>query len=59
VEATILPANVLFKAVQVPAGLLGRTDLFLAVQGRDADFPVLDCADVHVEAIHHASLRTT
>jgi aspartate racemase len=37
--------------------LLGGTDLFLAFQGRDAGFPVLDCADVHVEAIYQASLR--
>jgi aspartate racemase len=39
--------------------LLGGTDLFLAFQDRDAGFPVLDCADVHVEAIYQASLRTT
>lgn len=38
--------------------LLGGTDLFLAFQGRDAGFPVLDCADVHVEAIYRASLLT-
>ncbi|HWE16310.1 MAG TPA: aspartate/glutamate racemase family protein [Hyphomicrobiaceae bacterium] len=38
--------------------LLGGTDLFLAFQGRDAGFRVLDCADVHVEAIYRASLRT-
>jgi aspartate racemase len=38
--------------------LLGGTDLFLAFQGADAGFPVLDCADVHVEAIYQASLRT-
>jgi len=38
--------------------LLGGTDLFLAFQDRDAGFPVLDCADVHVEAIYQASLRT-
>ncbi len=39
--------------------LLGGTDLFLAFQGRDAGFPVLDCADVHVDAIYQASLRTS
>jgi aspartate racemase len=39
--------------------VLGGTDLFLAFQDRDAGFPVLDCADVHVEAIYQASLRTT
>jgi aspartate racemase len=38
--------------------LLGGTDLFLAFRGRDAGFPVMDCADVHVEAIYQASLRT-
>jgi aspartate racemase len=36
--------------------LLGGTDLFLAFQGRDCDFPVLDLADVHVEAIYRQSL---
>ena len=39
--------------------LLGGTDLFLAFQGYDAGFPVLDCADVHVDAIYEASLRGT
>jgi aspartate racemase len=39
--------------------LLGGTDLFLAFQGRDVGFPVLDCADVHVETIYQASLRAT
>jgi len=36
--------------------LLGGTDLFLAFQGRDCGFPVLDCADVHVEAIYRKSV---
>jgi len=36
--------------------LLGGTDLFLAFQGHDCGFPVLDCADVHVEAIYQKSL---
>jgi aspartate racemase len=36
--------------------LLGGTDLFLAFQGHDCGFPVLDCADVHVEAIYKKSL---
>lgn len=36
--------------------LLGGTDLFLAFQGQDCGFPVLDCADVHVEAIYRRSL---
>jgi aspartate racemase len=34
------------------AVLLGGTDLFLAFQGRDYGFPVIDCADIHVEAIY-------
>jgi aspartate racemase len=33
------------------AVLLGGTDLFLAFEGQDCGFAVLDCADVHVEAI--------
>jgi len=37
--------------------LLGGTDLFLAFRGNDPGFPVLDCADVHVEAIYQASLQ--
>jgi len=36
--------------------LLGGTDLFLAFQGRDCGFPVLDCAEVHVEAIYGRSV---
>jgi aspartate racemase len=37
--------------------LLGGTDLFLAFRDRNCGFPVLDCADVHIEAIYQASLR--
>jgi aspartate racemase len=36
--------------------LLGGTDLFLAFEGRDCGFPVLDCADIHVEAIYKKSI---
>jgi aspartate racemase len=36
--------------------LLGGTDLFLAFQGQDCGFPVLDLANVHVEAIYQRSL---
>ena len=38
------------------AVLLGGTDLFLAFQGREAEFPVIDLADVHVEEIYRQSL---
>jgi len=36
--------------------LLGGTDLFLAFQSGECGFPVLDCAEVHVEAIYRRSL---
>src|SRR5262245_14738008 len=39
------------------AVLLGGTDLFLAFEGRDCGFPVLDSADIHVEAIYRKSIR--
>jgi aspartate racemase len=38
------------------AVLLGGTDLFLAFQGQDCGFPVLDLADVHVDAIYERSM---
>jgi aspartate racemase len=37
------------------AVLLGGTDLFLAFHGQPCDFPVVDLADVHVEAIYRRS----
>lgn len=36
--------------------LLAGTDLFLAFQGYDCGFPVLDCADIHVEAIYKRAI---
>jgi aspartate racemase len=38
------------------AVLLSGTDLFLAFQGEDPGYPVIDCADIHVEAIYRRSL---
>ena len=38
------------------AVLLGGTDLFLAFDGRDCGFPVVDCAEVHVEMLYQVSL---
>jgi aspartate racemase len=35
--------------------VLGGTDLFLAFAGQDPGFPVIDCADIHVEAIYARS----
>lgn len=39
------------------AVLLGGTDLFLAFQGADPGYPVIDSADIHVEAVYRYSLR--
>lgn len=38
------------------AVLLGGTDLFLAFAGQDCGFPVLDCAEIHVEHIFRRSV---
>jgi aspartate racemase len=35
--------------------MLGGTDLFLAFAGHDPGFPVIDCADIHVDAIYQKS----
>ncbi|MDP2377972.1 aspartate/glutamate racemase family protein [Reyranella sp.] len=35
--------------------MLGGTDLFLAFQGREPPFPLVDCADIHVDAIYARS----
>jgi aspartate racemase len=37
------------------AVMLGGTDLFLAFVGHDCGFPLVDCADIHVEAIYKKS----
>jgi aspartate racemase len=37
------------------AVMLGGTDLFLAFVGHPADFPLVDCADIHVDAIFRKS----
>ena len=35
------------------AVLLGGTDLFLAIEGQNCGFPVIDCAAIHMDAIYH------
>jgi aspartate racemase len=35
--------------------MLGGTDLFLAFAGREPPFPLVDCADIHVDAIFKKS----
>lgn len=42
-------------AMPVDAVLLGGTDFFLAFEGQDCGFPVIDCAEVHIEALFAAS----
>jgi aspartate racemase len=41
------------------AVLLGGTDLWLAFEGQDCGFPVIDCADVHIEALYQRSISKT
>ena len=38
------------------AVLLGGTDLFLAFAGQDCGFPVIDCAEIHVETLYQRSV---
>ena len=38
--------------------LLGGTDLFVALENYDCGYTVLDCAEIHIEAIFEASLKT-
>ena len=38
------------------AVMLGGTDLFLAFQGQDCGFPVIDCAGIHMDSIYQWSL---
>ena len=53
--------DVFFKAGEAlmkrgaEAIMLGGTDLFLAFQDRPPPFPLVDCADMHVDAIYLAS----
>ena len=36
--------------------MLSGTDLFLAFEGQDCGFPVIDAAEVHIEAIYRWSI---
>ena len=38
------------------AVFLGGTDLFLAFEGRDCGYPVIDAAEVHIKALAQASM---
>jgi aspartate racemase len=39
------------------AVILGGTDLFLAFDGQDCGFPVIDCAKVHIDALYRESSK--
>jgi len=41
------------------AVILGGTDLFLAFDGQDCGFPVVDCAEIHVKALYQRSVAET
>jgi aspartate racemase len=47
----------LFKESGVEAIMLGGTDLVLAFNERDTEFPLIDCAGIHADAV--ANLATT
>jgi aspartate racemase len=46
----------LCQASGAEAIVLGGTDLFLAFAGQDCGFPVIDCAQVHIEAIYRRAI---
>jgi len=60
-RVTALQRDVFFKAGDrlmqrgAQAIMLGGTDLFLAFQGGTPPFPLVDCADIHVDAIYTKS----
>lgn len=49
--------NELCRAQGAETVVLGGTDLFLAFEGYDCGFPVIDSAEVHVNALCRASLN--
>ncbi len=60
-RVTTAQRDVFFKAGErlmqrgAQAIMLGGTDLFLAFQGGTPPFPLVDCADIHVDAIYQKS----
>ena len=46
----------LCQAQGAEAVMLGGTDLCLAFDGQDCGFPVIDCAEVHVDALYKKSV---
>jgi aspartate racemase len=54
-EVFVKAGRWLMRERGVEAIMLGGTDLFLAFAGREPEFPLVDCADIHVEAIFRKS----
>lgn len=54
-EVFLAAGRQLIRDHGVQAIMLGGTDLFLAFAGRDPPFPLVDCADIHVDAIYAKS----
>jgi aspartate racemase len=54
-EVFLAAGRQLIRDRGVEAIMLGGTDLFLAFAGRDPPFPLVDCADIHVDAIYTKS----
>jgi len=48
----------LYRDQGADAVALAGTDLFLAFDGADCEFPVIDCAQVHIDALVSASTGT-
>lgn len=46
----------LCRVQSADAVILGGTDLFLVFEGQDCGFAVIDCAAIHIDAIHQMSI---
>ena len=56
-ELLFAVGEVLCRKHGAEAVVLGGTDLFLAFEGHDCGFPVIDSAKVHIDAMYRASLK--
>ena len=55
-EVFIAAGRELCRTRGAQAIILGGTDLFLAFNGQDCGFPLIDCAEIHVAALFQRSL---
>jgi aspartate racemase len=53
----VLAGERMHRVEGADAVLLGGTDLFLAFEGRDCGFPVIDCAEIHMDALYRRSVE--